>query len=261
MNTLGKKTRIAWFSPLPIDLSLGKSNLSSYLTSMIIDELLEYYDVEFFHEGDDKYYDYKTFNYLEAINRHKDKPFDIFFYNIEDSYKNNFCRFHLELVPGVTLFYSLKLETPLKVDFFSTDRGRIHTKIINTSDTLLQLELDKDSIIAVKELSYSFIKLFLSSSDFNFYLKLKQNLENTSDYNENFHAYNLALLKDDNKIHNIERKKLVLKIKEIIDLESDYIKKMMSKWDTYVIHKTSTHPSLDEEKKDNPFNVLPKYKS
>jgi len=64
-------------------------------------------EVELFHNNFDEYRGYETHHYLRAFERHREKPFTHFFYQIEDGPASHFCRFHSTLIPGISWFHDL----------------------------------------------------------------------------------------------------------------------------------------------------------
>jgi hypothetical protein len=101
--------RIAWFS----DLSARRSeSLSTYCTRLLVPELTKRHAIEIFTDdatatGESAAFGAPVLNYLNAYKRHRDAPFDIFFYQLEDSRACRFIRGHIGLVPGVVWVHDL----------------------------------------------------------------------------------------------------------------------------------------------------------
>jgi hypothetical protein len=101
--------RIAWFS----DLSIGRpESLSTYTTRMLLPELAKQHEIEIFSDqvnlsSDNCYVGLEVKHYLNAYKRHREQPFDLFFYQLEDSRACRFIRGHIGLVPGVVWVHDL----------------------------------------------------------------------------------------------------------------------------------------------------------
>ncbi len=106
------KLRVAWFSSLNLDSSPGAS-VSAYVSDELLPLLREQFEIELFHSQTGSYLDFTTHHYLTALRRHREAPFDLFFYQLEDLKSSYFSRMHLGLYPGIVLFH----------DFLLTDDG------------------------------------------------------------------------------------------------------------------------------------------
>lgn len=104
------KLRVAWFSPLPVDGDSGDSP-SAYFTKTILPLVDSELDLELFYNGFDSYLEYPTYHFLKAFDRHKSKPFDVFFYQLEDRRESDYLRIQAGLEPGVVLFHDLYFST------------------------------------------------------------------------------------------------------------------------------------------------------
>ena len=98
--------RVAWFSVLNCGAEPGAS-VSAYTSDCLLPHLRERFEIELFHPSFSRYHDWPTRHYLEAASRHADLPFDVFFYQLEDSPEAAFTRIHVGLLPGVVLFHDL----------------------------------------------------------------------------------------------------------------------------------------------------------
>ncbi len=108
------RLRVAWFSPLNLG-SEPTQSLSAYVSDALLPFIGKRCEVELFHNGFISHPDFPTYHYLRAFERHREKPYDIFFYQVEDGQVSHFTRFHLGLVPGIVLFH----------DLFVTDSGAV----------------------------------------------------------------------------------------------------------------------------------------
>ncbi|MCB0335170.1 MAG: glycosyltransferase [Bdellovibrionales bacterium] len=96
--------RVAWFSALPI--SEAYSDLrSAYFSKHVLPLIKDKVELELFHNSFEPYEDYSCHHYLAAFKRHEEKPFDVFFYQLEDSPLCQFARVHALLKPGVVYFH------------------------------------------------------------------------------------------------------------------------------------------------------------
>lgn len=97
--------RIAWFSDLADSHSDG---VSAYCSRIILPELSKKHAIELFSPSFAREkYGLRHEHYLNAHKRHREKPFDIFFYQLEDASSSRFVRSHLGLVPGVLWVHDL----------------------------------------------------------------------------------------------------------------------------------------------------------
>lgn len=106
------KLRLAWFSPLPHDEG-GASCTSAYVSSLLLPFLAKHFALEVFCNNFSSFADYTTHHHLTAFQRHKDNPFDLFFYQLEDHISSRFVRMYLGCMPGAVLFH----------DFIFCDHG------------------------------------------------------------------------------------------------------------------------------------------
>lgn len=104
--------RLAWFSTLPGDSE--HSSVCADLTAQLLPLLSNEFEIELFHDSFESYREFKTFHYLNAYERHQSQPFDLCFYQLEDSKDSAFVRSHLGLMPGVVWFHDFlfKNNTP-----------------------------------------------------------------------------------------------------------------------------------------------------
>jgi|GEM_PF-872896 len=100
----GKRPRVAWFSPLSFT---GEASdcVGAYVSDLLLPLLSKRFDVELFHDSFEKHPLLPTHHYLAAHALHRENPFDIFFYQVEDHRRADFVRIHLGLIPGIVLFH------------------------------------------------------------------------------------------------------------------------------------------------------------
>ena len=105
-----KPLRVAWFSPLRLSQDAFESpSPSAYVSSVLLPLIKERCELELFHDSFDSLEGYPTFHYLTAWDRHRNNPFDVFFYHLEDHRRTAFARMHLALKPGLVWFHDLLL--------------------------------------------------------------------------------------------------------------------------------------------------------
>jgi hypothetical protein len=108
--------RIAWFSPLYTDgpgTGPNAHSISAYTTELLLPQLIDEFAIELFHAGPGGRYvmtngkSLPLHNYLNAALLAEEKPFDVFFYQVEDSPCSGFIRHHLGLKPGIVWFHTI----------------------------------------------------------------------------------------------------------------------------------------------------------
>jgi len=98
--------RIAWFSVL----DPSGDSIASYSTRAVVPHLRDRFEISFFTERTDSSCPgFHTDHFLNARRRHRENPFDLFVYSIEDAPSSRFARAHLGLVPGVVWLHHAAL--------------------------------------------------------------------------------------------------------------------------------------------------------
>jgi hypothetical protein len=103
------RLRIAWFT----DISVGRSeSLSTYCSRLLVPELSKRHAIEVFSDEANLVSSGEVFgtplsHYLNAYKRHRESPFDLFLYQLEDSRACRFIRGHIGLVPGIVWVHDL----------------------------------------------------------------------------------------------------------------------------------------------------------
>jgi hypothetical protein len=109
MTTGTRRLRIGWF------VAGGKeSTLSSHCSQCLLPALRDRYEIELF--TDEVKLDlgelsrlFPVHHYITAFRRHREAPFDLFFYQLEDGKDSRFVRMHIGLIPGVVWIHDLFL--------------------------------------------------------------------------------------------------------------------------------------------------------
>ena len=157
--------RVAWFSVLNTDKAKPSGSASAYFTDQVLPALSSQFEVELFHDSHSILAGYPTFHYLMAWRRHRLKPFDAFFYQIEDLEQANFSRIHAGLVPGVTLFHDFALAHDLPECLHNSPWKSVVDRFIKGSHVAWptrNLDYPQEIPLAVREASMSLLPLFTS---------------------------------------------------------------------------------------------------
>lgn len=101
-----KAARIAWFSAL--NFGEAENSVAAYFSEQVLPILSRSYEIELFHDSFKKHPKFPTNNFLEAFSRHQRRPYDLYFYQIENQRSSDFVRAHLGLMPGIVLFHDLR---------------------------------------------------------------------------------------------------------------------------------------------------------
>ena len=161
-----KKLRIAWFSPLNVSNN-NTQNISAYVSDTLLPLLKDRFEIDLFHDSFEKYPDFPTYHFLQASLRHAENPYDIFFYQLEDSLAVNFIRIHLGIIPGMSLFHNIEFSTDGPEPILITPWQAVVAKYNNPAkewhDRLLFF--DKISSLAHRELAFSIQPIFSSLDD------------------------------------------------------------------------------------------------
>lgn len=105
-----RRLRVAWFSPLTT-AEAPSSSLSAWVTAQLLPLLRDEFEIELFHDSFARAEDLPTRHYLTAFHHHRERPYDVLFYQLEDTPHTNFNRIHLGLMPGVVLCHDFMLST------------------------------------------------------------------------------------------------------------------------------------------------------
>ena len=109
---VGRKLRVAWFTPLARSGDEAIT-VSHYWSDLLSPRMRAEFDIEIFsgllpgnHLGIPRY------STLNAYQRHRLNPFDIFFYQIEDSAQSRCVRTQVGMMPGITWMHDTFLKDP-----------------------------------------------------------------------------------------------------------------------------------------------------
>lgn len=125
-----KKLRIAWHTSLRTDIF----SKSEYFTSVVAPFLKDSFEIEIFSDSFCTFDGFGSHHYLAAAEIHAQKPFDLFFYQVENGVHGHFMRSALGLHPGVVLFH----------DYYMTDLGP--DPLTNSPWELVAKKLENSSI-------------------------------------------------------------------------------------------------------------------
>lgn len=97
--------RIAWFSDMT-----DAGRISSYCSKLLLPLLAKEHQIELFSESfAATLLGLPNHHYLKAYSCHREQPFDIFFYQLEDGAAARFVRTYLGIMPGITWVHDLFL--------------------------------------------------------------------------------------------------------------------------------------------------------
>jgi hypothetical protein len=106
------KLRIAWFTHLARPNEVV-STVSQYCSDILLPLMRDEFDIEVFcglppgtHLGVPRY------NTLNAYQRHRERPFDVFFYQVEDGPLGRVVRTQVGVMPGITWMHDTLLSDP-----------------------------------------------------------------------------------------------------------------------------------------------------
>lgn len=185
------KLKIAWFSDL--SASTEKETLSSYFSRELLPLLRNRFEITLFHNSFKNFEDYNTFHYLKAFELHKENPFDVFFYQLEDDPRLNFIRSHIGLLPGVTYFHHFNftgygpeptLNSPYTEIVNSFNHSIPHAPLTDWPDR--KKKFKPKGPAAFREAAFSPIAVFSSAHSLNEYkrqVELKLNIRDESGLN------------------------------------------------------------------------------
>lgn len=106
-----KQLRVAWFSPPPSEES---SSIAAYFSHQLLPLMRESVEIELFHASINTRVEapVQSRHFLRAMAEHARRPFDLFFYQVEDCPSAFFSRYHLGIAPGLVLFHHYRFLTP-----------------------------------------------------------------------------------------------------------------------------------------------------
>ena len=168
---MSTKRRIAWFSPV----ATTTGSVSAYATSQLVPLLSEHFEIELFTDEIAELSRPGVYHYLSAFARHRDRPFDHFFYQYEDSRATRFVRSHLGLIPGIVWFHDILISDDGPEGLFSSPwRETLKLYYGETSRFAGREErFDKEGPYAYREGALAAVALFSSERDHEEFSRLK----------------------------------------------------------------------------------------
>ncbi len=104
-----RRLRIAWFSQL-VEPGASPSSISEYCSDLLLPILKDRFEIETFSSSFSTPYPWIRHNHhLNAYKRHRERPFDIFFYQLEDGTRSRFTRTQIGMVPGISWIHDIFL--------------------------------------------------------------------------------------------------------------------------------------------------------
>ena len=107
----GKHLRIAWFSIYNRDKAEKGASTSAYFSDVLLPKLHPNFDIDLYGYEEGRLNDQRIRHFLSASRYHLEEPYDLFFYQYEDSQAADFIRMQIGLMPGLTLFHDLLLKS------------------------------------------------------------------------------------------------------------------------------------------------------
>ena len=160
-----RRIRIAWFSRLNLN-SCGSAP-SAYFTDRLLPTLNGLFDIDLFHDGFAGHPACPTYHYLTAVSRHRAEPYDIFFYQLENSRESYFSRIHLGLVPGVVLFHDLLFSDdgpePILNSPWSAVADKFHHRDLGWPDR--KMAFKREGPLGYREAGMAVVPVFVSEKD------------------------------------------------------------------------------------------------
>lgn len=166
--------RVAWFSDLTtnrageLDDEVRSRSKSSYVSKRILPYLAEEVEIELFHNSFDEVKNFKAFHYLNAGRRHRERPFDFFIHNIEDSVHSQWGRIALGMYPGVAWYHDILFSSAGPEPILNSpweESSKLFRQIVDGSQFPLHWpsrdnEYFKEEHFAHRELSYGWLPIF-----------------------------------------------------------------------------------------------------
>lgn len=107
-----RKLRIAWFTPLA-RFEEPVVTISQYCSDILLPLMRDEFEIEVFSGlSPGTHLGFPRYNTLNAYQRHRVKPFDLFFYQIEDGSLGRVVRTQVGIMPGVTWMHDTFLSDP-----------------------------------------------------------------------------------------------------------------------------------------------------
>jgi glycosyltransferase involved in cell wall biosynthesis len=102
--------RIAWFSPLHRP-GEDNSSVAAYCSAQLVPFLQKSFSIDLYTRGFGDYELGPTYQYLSAFERDRRQPYDILFYQVDDSIYTRFLRVHMGQMPGMVWFHDIVFTT------------------------------------------------------------------------------------------------------------------------------------------------------
>jgi len=163
--------RIAWFTPLLDNSGSHSFSKSQYASSVLLPLLADKCEIELFSaRAGQSLCNLRSKHFLTAWTAHQQKPFDLFFYNLENGKHCDFCRLHLALAPGITWFHDFTLIDDGPEPILNSPWTRMVEAFQADSTTALQWPTKLEQFLpnrpqALREVGMSFFSLFSAERD------------------------------------------------------------------------------------------------
>jgi len=158
--------RIAWFSRFNQDGKVATNSASAYCSEVLLPIVHRAFEVDLFGKDEGHFNDQRILHYATAGTRHKDNPYDLFFYQLEDSLECDFIKIHLGLIPGVTLFHDIAWSTdaPAPITFSVWREFLASFNLGDNSVAIPKYKQPDSGVSPLREILLSPISLYSSPS-------------------------------------------------------------------------------------------------
>ena len=166
-NLKKSKIKLAWFTPCSSSIFLR----SIYFSKMVVTKLSKIFDIDIYsteyNKNDEFVLDFsdksvQIKNYLTAFIEDKQKSYDLYIYNLEDSKECEFIRLALGLRPGITIFHDIIFETNPPESLIRSPWKKVIEKYFNANVELPEADFtaDFDRPFALREASLVYTPIF-----------------------------------------------------------------------------------------------------
>lgn len=185
---MARALRIAWFTPIVEKSTEGQLfSKSEYASSILLPLLKDKCEIELFSaRAGQELGDFKSRHFLTAWSRHQEKPFDLFFYNLENGIHSYFSRLHLALVPGITWFHDFTLLDDGPEPILNSPWTEMVKAFHSKNEDIIVWPNKRDQFLpkrpqAFRESAMSFYSLFSAERDLEQFRHLNPNRLNPGD--------------------------------------------------------------------------------
>ncbi|MCI5064716.1 hypothetical protein MRY87_03210 [bacterium] len=152
-------------------------SVAAYASEVLLPHLKEErsFTFELFHRGDaTRYLDLPVYPYQRLRERHRQKPFDLCFYQIEDRTESQWVRIATNLLPGITWFHDLYFTSHGPEPILNSAWQELRRRFDDPQHPWPERggEFPQVAPIGAREATFSFLPLFSSERDSSEYHRL-----------------------------------------------------------------------------------------